>query len=100
MLINGMMIFFTLVLLAAVVVPIYLFLPKRMERERDRRVAFHASALDALAAELARPQADAAQTGRLLAQRDRNVAALLSLDPVASVPPLGLVAGRATRATG
>lgn len=88
MMINGMMVFFTLVLVAAVAAPIWLVLPRWMEHQRDRRVAFHAAAADALAAELARPQPDLQHAARLLEQRRRNIAALLSLDPGATVVPL------------
>jgi hypothetical protein len=88
MMINGMMVFFTFVLVAAVLAPIWLVLPGWMENQRNRRVAFHAAAADALAAELARPQPDLQHAARLLEQRRRNIAALLSLDPGARVPPL------------
>jgi hypothetical protein len=87
-LINGMMVFFTLVLLAAVVVPLRLLMPPWMERVRDRRIAFHAAAADALATELARPQPDLQHAARLFAQRRHHIAALLSLDPGAKVVPL------------
>lgn len=86
LLIDGMMAFFTVVLLGAVAVPFYLFFPKWMEGVRDRRVQFHAAAIDAIGTELTRPQADPQQVERLFAERRRNVAALLSLDPTARVP--------------
>ena len=88
LLIDGMMAFFTVVLLGAVAVPLYLFAPKWMEGVRDRRVAFHAAAIDALAIELARPQPDLQHAARLLEQRRRNIAALRSLDPGARIPAL------------
>jgi hypothetical protein len=88
MMINGMMVFFTLVLVAAVAAPVWLVLPRWMETVRDRRIAFHAAAVEALATELARPQSDLQHAARLLEQRRRNIAALLSLDPGAKVPPL------------
>ena len=86
LLIDGMMAFFTVVLLGAVALPFYLFFPKWMESVRDRRVAFHAAAIDAISAELVRPQLDPAQVDRLFDQRRRNVAALLALDPAARIP--------------
>ena len=86
LLIDGMMAFFTIVLLGAVAVPFYLFVPKWMEAVKYRRIVFHAAAIEAIGAELARPQADPAQVARLHDQRRRNVAALLSLDPAARVP--------------
>ncbi len=88
MMINGMMVFFTFVLVAAVLAPIRLVLPGWMEKVRARRIAVHAAAADALTAELARPQPDLQQAARLLEQRRYNVAALLSLDPGATIPPL------------
>lgn len=88
MLINGMMMLFTLVLVAAVVVPVWLVLPGWMTSVRDRRIVFHAAAIDALGSELARPQRDVRHRARLLEQRRCNIAALLSLDPAAQVPPL------------
>lgn len=86
LLIDGMMAFFTVVLLGAVAVPFYLFFPKWMEGVRDARVKFHAEAIDAIGTELTRPQADPLQVERLFAARRRNVAALLALDPGARVP--------------
>jgi hypothetical protein len=88
MLINGMMVFFTLVLLAAIFVPIFRIMPGWMAGVKDRRVAFHASAIDALDIEIARPQADHAHLARLIARREDNVSALRALNPGAAVPPL------------
>jgi hypothetical protein len=97
-LIYGMMAFFTLMLCAAVAVPAWLVMPKWMEGLRDRRVAFHESAINAIGLELTRPQLNAAQVERLLDQRQRNVAALLSLAPAAKVPPMPVVAGTVLQA--
>jgi hypothetical protein len=92
LLIDGMMAFFSLVLLGAILVPTYLVLPRRMERERARRVAFHTGAIFAIDTELARPQADVLQVARLEVQRQRNIAALMSLEPATQIPPPPVVA--------
>ncbi|KAB7643638.1 hypothetical protein [Polymorphobacter fuscus] len=88
LIIDGLMLFFSLALAAAVAVPAWLFLPKWMESVQTRRIAFHRAAIDAITAELARPQADPGHVDRLLAQRQANITALRSLVPGAVVAPL------------
>ncbi|WP_439533405.1 hypothetical protein [Polymorphobacter sp.] len=87
LMIDGLMAFFALATLGAAGAPL-LLLPKWMAGVQTRRIAFHRSAIEALTAELARPQHDAAHADRLALRRQQNIAALKALVPTEAIQPL------------
>lgn len=79
--INGLMIFFTLITFAVIAYPLVKLLPSWLERRVYGKIAFHRDALVALGIAHNQSCNDAEHQARLSAQLDYHRAALAALAP-------------------
>ena len=81
LIINGLMIFFTVTTIAVIAYPLVKLLPSWLERSVYRKVAFHSDAFAAIEVALARPHNAPEYQARLTAQHDYHRKALAALAP-------------------
>ncbi len=81
LIINGLMIFFTLSTIAVIAYPIVKLLPSWLERRVYRTAAFHRDVIAALGLAIERATADPEHRSRLEAQRAFHSRALTTLVP-------------------
>ncbi|KAB7645599.1 hypothetical protein [Polymorphobacter fuscus] len=81
LIINGLMIFFSLTTVAVVAYPLVKLLPSWLERSIYRKVAYHRDAIAALQVAIDRNQTDIEHRDRLLAQMAFHRRSLADLAP-------------------